>query len=39
MRMYNVIPDEINTWPQALQDIVRFIGTVSFIFPFAVILW
>ncbi|XP_028413133.1 transmembrane channel-like protein 7 [Dendronephthya gigantea] len=37
-RMYNVIPDEINTWPQVLQDILRFIGTVSFIFPFAVIL-
>ncbi|CAB3988804.1 transmembrane channel 7 [Paramuricea clavata] len=38
MRMYNVVPNEINTWPQVLQDIIRFVGTVSFIFPFAVIL-
>ena len=30
-RMYDVIPDEINTWPTVLQDIVRFVGTVTWV--------
>ena len=39
MRMYNAIPNEIDTWPRVLQDILHYVGTVSFIFPFAIVLW
>ncbi|PFX22961.1 transmembrane channel-like protein 7 [Stylophora pistillata] len=37
-RIFDVLSTEIDSWPQAIQEIIRYIGTAAFIFPVLMVI-